>query len=155
MNTYKNSLLQLAFKSNQPVDEGKIEDIGDLANTEPQLFDQMATKRSITYKDPGNTKQPNMQLWNLINQLPTYHINQVIRPKIIQMDKQACETIQEKIEGDKKSEELQRLWHQNNRIELRTKFIKKHEQNIQLEQKSGIKKKYVAVSTTKTQSPAV
>ena len=93
MNTYKNSLLQLAFKSNQPVDEGKIEDIGDLANTEPQLFDQMATKRSITYKDPGNTKQPNMQLWNLINQLPTYHINQVIRPKIIQMDKQACETI--------------------------------------------------------------
>jgi hypothetical protein len=46
----------LAFKSNQPLDEVKVEDIGELANSEPQLFDQMATKRSITYKDPGNTK---------------------------------------------------------------------------------------------------
>ena len=146
--------MQLAFKSNQPVDEAKLEDIGDLANTEPQLFDQLATKRSITYKDPGNTKQPNMQLWNLINQLPTYQINQVIRPKIAQMDKQACQTIQSKIESEKRSEELQKLWHQNNRVELRAKFITKHEQNIELEKKSGIKKKYVPIPSTYRQTPA-
>lgn len=137
------------------MDEAKLEDIGDLANTEPQLFEQMATKRSITYKDPGNTKQPNMQLWNLINQLPTYQINQVIRPKIISMDKQACETIHQKIESEKRSEELQRLWHQNNRVELRSKFIKKHEQNIALEKKSGVKKKYVTITPAENQNPVV
>jgi len=30
-----------------------VEEIGDLANTEPQLFQELALKRSITYKDPG------------------------------------------------------------------------------------------------------
>jgi hypothetical protein len=65
----------------------KVEEIGDLANTEPQLFNELALKRSITYKDPEKPKQPNMQMWNLINQFPTYQINKVIRPKILEMDK--------------------------------------------------------------------
>ena len=48
---------------------------------------------------------------------------------------------------------MQKLWHQNNRVELRQKLIKKHEQNIELERKSGIKKKYVPVTGTKEHSP--
>jgi hypothetical protein len=64
------------------------------------------------------------------------------------MDKQACQTIQTKIESEKRSEELQKLWHQNNRVELRAKFISKHEQNIELEKKSGIKKKYMPILLT-------
>jgi hypothetical protein len=49
---------------------------------------------------------------------------------------------------------MQKLWHQNNRVELRAKFIKKHEQNIELEKKSGVKKRYVPISSTKNQTPA-
>jgi hypothetical protein len=76
-----------------------------------------------------------MQLWNLINQMPTYAINQVVRPKIIQNDKSnqstlitnslpaAVELIQAKIESDKRAEELQKMWYQNNRQEIRAKFI--------------------------------
>jgi len=69
------------------------------------------------------------------------------------MDKQACETIHQKIESEKRSEELQKLWHQINRVELRSKFIKKHEQNIALEKKSGVKKKYVTITPSMNQDP--
>jgi hypothetical protein len=68
------------------------------------------------------------------------------------MDKQACQTIQAKIDSEKRSEDLQKFWHQNNRVELRTKFISKHERNIELEKKSGIKKKYVPVTASKGQT---
>lgn len=84
--------------------------------------------------------------------MPTYAINQVVRPKILQNDKSnlfinnlinfsvAVDLIQSKIDSDKRGEELQKLWYQNNRQEIRAKFINKHEQNIQLEKKAGIKK---------------
>lgn len=119
--------------------------MGDLANTEPQLFNELAQKRSITYKDPEKPKQPNMQMWNLINQFPTYQINKVIRPKILEMDKAAVQLIQEKIDSEKRSDELQKLWYQNNRDDIRAKFIQRHESNIILEQKTGVKKKYQPV----------
>lgn len=61
------------------------------------------------------------------------------------MDKAAVQLISEKIESDKRSEELQKLWYQNNRDDIRAKFIQKHEKNIVLEQKTGVKKKYQAV----------
>jgi hypothetical protein len=40
--------------------EDRVEEIGLLATTEPQLYEQLAMKRSITYKDPSKPKQPNM-----------------------------------------------------------------------------------------------
>lgn len=43
-------------------------------------------KRSNTFKDPEKAKQPNMQLWNLINQYPSKQIGKVVRPKILKMD---------------------------------------------------------------------
>lgn len=76
----------MSFKSNQPLVEDRVEEIGELATHEPQVYEQLAMRRSITYKDPSKPKQPNMQLWNLINQMPTYAINQVVRPKILQND---------------------------------------------------------------------
>lgn len=97
----------------------------------------MALKRSITYKDPQHTKQPNMQLWNLINQLPEYQVAKVIRPDILRNDKgkpnrayrcaEACQLIQQKIESEKRTEQLQQLWYQNNRDNIRTKFFQRHE----------------------------
>jgi len=40
-------------------------------SSEPALIEELALKRSITFKDPEKAKQPNMQLWNLINQYPS------------------------------------------------------------------------------------
>jgi hypothetical protein len=53
------------------VNVDKFEELGDLATNEPVTFNELSLKRTNTIKDPEKTKQPNMQLWNLINQFPT------------------------------------------------------------------------------------
>jgi hypothetical protein len=46
----------LQFKSNQPVAEERFEEIGDLISNEPELFEELSLKRSITFKDPEKAK---------------------------------------------------------------------------------------------------
>ena len=40
---------------------------------------------------------------------------------------------------------MEKDWHIQNRYETRQKFFQRHEQNIQLEEKAGIKKEYVEI----------
>ncbi len=63
----------------------------------------------------------------------------------MQMDNEACKIIKRRIEEDKMATELQHMWHHQNRKELRAKLIRRHEKNIALEQKSGIKKEYATL----------
>ena len=53
------------------MNEEHFDQIGDIAENEPMLFDELSLKKSNTFKDPEKSKQPNMQLWNLINHYPT------------------------------------------------------------------------------------
>jgi hypothetical protein len=45
----------------------------------------------------------------------------------MQINLDAVQLIQSKIESDKRAEDLNKLWHSNNRQEIRDKFIQKHE----------------------------
>lgn len=47
------NFVQLQFKSNQHLEEEEVDKVGDFALSEPELFDEMATKRAKSYKDPG------------------------------------------------------------------------------------------------------
>ena len=40
---------------------------------------------------------------------------------------------------------MERDWHKQNRYETRQKFFQRHEQNIKLEEKAGVKKNYVEI----------
>lgn len=40
---------------------------------------------------------------------------------------------------------MQQEWYKQNRDELRSKFLERHEKNIEMEKKSGVKKEYVTV----------
>lgn len=51
-----------------------------------------------------------------------------------------------KIDSEKRSEHLQNMWYANNRDQIRNKFIDRHEQNISLEKKAGVKKKYQSIT---------
>lgn len=42
-----------------------------MAMNEPMAFNKLSLKRSNTLNDPEKSKQPNMQLWSLINQFPS------------------------------------------------------------------------------------
>ena len=83
----------MAFKSNQPVSADKVEHIGNLAVVDPELFNELALKRTNTFKDPGNRQMPNPQLWSTYNTQAKKSIHQVITPKIIMKDQQACQAI--------------------------------------------------------------
>jgi hypothetical protein len=37
----------------------QLENIGEIAINEPEMFDELSFKRSNTFKDPQKTKQPN------------------------------------------------------------------------------------------------
>ena len=57
----------------------------------------------------------------------------------------ACNIIKKKIDDEKLCDEWQKEWHLQNREEIRVKFLERHEQNIKLEKKSGVKKEYLSV----------
>jgi len=50
----------LQFKANQHVEEEDVDAIGEIALNEPQYFEEMAGKRSKSFKDPNVKKEPNM-----------------------------------------------------------------------------------------------
>lgn len=52
--------------------------------------------------------------------------------------------------NEKEFEELEKQWHSLNREQIRQKFIERHEKNISLEIKAGIKKEYKHVETSKS-----
>jgi len=50
--------------------------------------------------------------------------------------------------NEKEIEEMERTWHSMNRDSLRQKFVERHEKNIQVEERAGIKKEYKDVHET-------
>jgi len=77
-----------------------------LAEADPGVFRSLSLKRSQIV-DIDKTFLPNTQSWNSINTLPPEKVEQVIRPKIIVRDQEACEYIVKCIEKEKVAEELQ------------------------------------------------
>lgn len=73
----------MQFKSNQPVTEADAEVAEALTEADPELFQQMAMRRSIDFKDPGYSKKPNTQLWNSINNIPKEKLEMYVRPKVL------------------------------------------------------------------------
>ncbi len=53
--------------------------------------------------------------------------------------------IMNKISQEKQVEEFQKEWLLKTRDNVRKKFLERHEKNIQLEKKAGIKKEYMSL----------
>lgn len=87
---------------------------------------------------------------NLINNCEPEKIKAIIPKKILKNDQEACKSILKKIVNEKEFEELEKQWHSLNREQIRQKFIERHEKNISLEIKAGIKKEYKHVETSKS-----
>lgn len=46
----------IAFKANQACKESEIERLNELQETDPGLFNELVQKRSLPFKDPGNSR---------------------------------------------------------------------------------------------------
>ena len=79
------------------MNEAELEYAGEMSVQDPDLFKQLALKRSLDFKDPNQTKKPNTQLWNSINNIPNHKVNMFVRPKVLVRDKEACQHIIKKL----------------------------------------------------------
>jgi len=78
-------------------------------------------KRSTTFKDPAKTFLDSKCAWDTYNDYPTSELRKFIRPNIMKMDQMAVKNIQEKMQNEKYFEEIQKMWVQENREDLRNK----------------------------------
>lgn len=92
-----------------------------LAEDDPSAFQSLSLRHSQVI-DIDKTVIPNTQAWNSINTLPAEKVDQVIRPKIIVRDQEACAHIIKCIENEKVAEELQKKWKQALALNIRTRF---------------------------------
>jgi len=71
------------------------------------MAEEMATRKTNTFRDPSKTMNPKEFAWSQVGQAPTRHITGVIRPKILAMDIEGCERILSKVNNDKEYEDLE------------------------------------------------
>ena len=102
-------------------------------------------KRSADFRDPNQTKKPNTQLWNSINNIPKHKLQMFVRPKVLLRDKEACEHILKKLQEEEIAQEIQKQWYVQERQESRARLMRQKEKNIQAEVKAGIGKNYIPV----------
>ena len=70
-----------------------MDELGDLYVNDPELFRELALKRSLDFRDP--CKAPDS--FNALNKLPMSAIQKVIRPDILDRDRKAVQNIIAKI----------------------------------------------------------
>ena len=127
------------------MNEDEIEQAGELSMQNPDLFQEFVMKRSVDFKDPNQSKKPNTQLWNSINNIPKEKMQIYVRPKILLRDKEACNRIIERLEEEKVTEAINKQWYVQDRLETRARLMRQKEKNIKAEEKAGIKKDYLPV----------
>ena len=120
------------------MNEAELEYAGEISVQDPELFKQMVMKRSVDFKDPNQTKKPNTQLWNSINNIPKEKMQMYVRPKILIRDQEACNHIIKKLEEEKVTEAINHQWYVQERQETRARLMRQKERNIKAEEKSGI-----------------
>jgi len=125
--------------------ETELEYAGELSMQDPKLFNEMAMRRSIDFKDPNKTKKPNTQLWNSINNIPKEKLSIYVRPQILKRDKEACEHIFKKMELEQVTKVIQQQWFAQERMETRARLMRQKEKNISQEVKAGVGKSYLPV----------
>jgi hypothetical protein len=134
-----------------------------IASSEPILFEELSLRRSHNFKDPSRPMTANTTGMNW-NKYPTKQLSKVITPKILKMDREGCESIRRRIEYEQAIEEMingmsqgnyaisnlddeiPKSWVQENRLKIRQKFLRRHEENIEKERKAGIYKDYRTIS---------
>lgn len=113
-------------------------------NEDPDMFEEMLAKKKWTYasKDPNRAikqMQLNNHFWNLLNDLPNKTIKAIVTPKILNMDKQSCDSILNAFLKEKNAEDTKKLMMQKDRMINRNKMVARHNQSIESQKKLGVK----------------
>ena len=77
-----------------------------MAQEDPQVFEELSAKKKWTYvtKNPERAmkeQNTNHQYWNLLNNLPTKKVDEIVTKSILEMDKRSCENLLQSILEEK------------------------------------------------------
>jgi len=74
-----------------------------------------------------------MTQWGLLNNLPDQKVRSVVTDRILQMDKNSCQAILERILAEKKFQDNKIRIQKSERRELLTRLREKHNNTIKME----------------------
>lgn len=121
--------MKVQFRSNQYLSKERIALIGQLAESDPEQFKSLSMPRKQVV-EPDKTQLPQSQAWHSINHYPKDKVEQVIRPKIVIKDRQACQHIVKCIENEQAAEQLRKQWQMALREQARQRLFSQHDKNI-------------------------
>ncbi|CAI2364288.1 unnamed protein product [Moneuplotes crassus] len=133
----------LQYKCNQSLGrQTDLKDIRDIKDNDKELFDLLSTKRSTTFRDPTKPFVSNKNAWEAFNALPAPEVKKLIRPNIVKMDQKAVSRIMERIKNEEMLDTMHQMWIQEQRQHLRNSLKKRHDDQIDLLKRSGLRKNF-------------
>lgn len=105
------------------------------------LLDQLHLKRSLAKKDPA----AGPKTFDKISHLPKCQLEKLISGKIIEKDGKACQHIFQKLYEEDIAAEFHSKLQRDSQAATRQRIVTSHEQNIELERKSGLQRDYQTI----------
>ena len=101
------------YQASQGLTPEEVEFIQNLAEDDPIIYDELASKKKWTYvvKNPERAMKDqatNGMYWNLLNNLPKHRIDHIVTNKVLNMDKKSCENLLQIILDEKKDEDYRK-----------------------------------------------
>jgi hypothetical protein len=98
------------YNASQGLTVEQIQAIRDIEETNPDLFQELASRKKWTYvvKNPSRAlKEVEMSnsSWGLINHMPPNKVKGVVTNQILKIDKNSCDTILKAILDQKREED--------------------------------------------------
>ena len=101
------------FQASQGLSKEEVQFIQTLAEEDPNLFEELASKKKWTYvvKNPERAlkdSSTNNAYWNLLNNLPKEKVQHVVTDKVLEMDRRTCQSLLNAILEEKRDEDTRR-----------------------------------------------
>jgi len=101
------------FKANQELDEEKKNQMSQIEQDDPTLFEELSLKKKWSYvsKDPSRVlkdKSVSSAYWGELNSLPVKGVEKIVTDRILSYDKSTCERILGNILDEKKQEDFKK-----------------------------------------------
>ena len=98
------------YQCSQGLSDEQIEQIKKIEETDPQLFDELSSKKKWTFVSKNTNKaikdqKLNNSYWNLLNHMPKQQVSNIVTKRVLAMDKNACDNQLNAILDQKKQED--------------------------------------------------
>ena len=123
------------YKCSQGLNSEQIKQIQAIEREDPQLFDELASKKKWTHVQKNGSKaikdqSLNNSYWDQINHSPKAAVDILVTPTVLKMDRASCDHLLKAILEEKKDEDYKQNVIQMTRLAERNKMMMKHNDRL-------------------------